>query len=101
MLEGGINIIKPSVILGIFSGLTSICLWVVLNYVNPYSNVRETGVNISTLFMLLLPACLMIFSSLTSKRSLMLFAFIWSLPFSLYFAMTPGIFAVFGVRSSQ
>lgn len=74
-------------------------LWVILTYFNPYSNVKEIGVSISTLFLLLLPACLMIYASLNSKKSFMLFAFIWSIPFSFYFAMTPGIFAIFGITS--
>lgn len=52
---------------------------------------------VTTFVILVLPACLAILSSLTSKQSLMLIAFIWSLPFSLYLVFTPGVFALFGV----
>ncbi|MEH6939936.1 hypothetical protein V7056_19130 [Bacillus sp. JJ664] len=79
--------------------MISMILWIILNYLNPYSDVKETGVNISTLFLLFLPACLTIYASLNSKISFMLIAFVWSLPFSFYFALTPGLFAIFGITS--
>lgn len=90
---------KPSAILGLFSGCISIFLWFFLSNFNPYSNERETGVYISTFITLFLPACLTIYASIKSKKNFMLLAFIWSLPFSFYFAMTPGIFAVFGITN--
>jgi uncharacterized RDD family membrane protein YckC len=49
----------------------------------------------NTFAMLCLPACLAIISSLMYKKYLMLIAFIWSLPISLYLMLTPGIFAWF------
>ncbi|MFD2045074.1 hypothetical protein ACFSTA_15425 [Ornithinibacillus salinisoli] len=72
-------------------------LWMVLHFYNPYVNLNEIGPMGSTFFMLFLPACLAIISSLTTKQWLMLFAILWSLPFSLYFVLTPGIFALFGI----
>ena len=52
---------------------------------------------INTFFMLFLPACLAIIASLITKKFLMLLAFVWSLPLSLYLVLTPGIFALFGI----
>jgi len=90
---------KAGKIFGILSGAASISLWTVLNFFNPYSNMNGIETVVTSFLMLLLPACLAILSSLTSKQSLMPIAFIWSLPFSLYLVFTPGIFALFGVTS--
>ncbi|PGS55791.1 hypothetical protein COC46_02185 [Bacillus sp. AFS041924] len=75
-------------------------MWVVFSFFNP-ANINEFDIDsiTYTFVMLFLPACLLIYSSLTSKKRLMLFAFIWSIPFSFYFALTPGIFAIFGITS--
>lgn len=81
---------------GIIGGFASIILWIVLNFYNPYSNPNEAEPVLTTFIMLLLPACLAIFSSLTFKPSLLLIAFVWSLPFSIYLVFTPGVFALFG-----
>lgn len=86
---------KTALILGVIAGLFSIALWFVLVFYNPYTTSTFDSVAVSTFFMLLLPACLAIISSLMNKKHLMLIAFIWSLPFSLYLALTPGIFSWF------
>ena len=88
---------KASAILGMISGALSICLWIVFSFFNPYSNATDIEPILSTFIMLCLPACLVIISSLMSKKLIMLIAFIWSLPISLYVAMTPSVFALFGV----
>ncbi|MEK5520890.1 hypothetical protein [Bacillus sp. HNG] len=83
--------------LGVISGAFSICLWVIFSFFNPYSNTTDIEPILNTFFMLCIPACLAIISSLISKKVLLLIAFIWSLPISLYVTMTPSIFALFGV----
>ncbi|MFB4166958.1 hypothetical protein [Virgibacillus sp. JSM 102003] len=93
------NIRKVSVVLGVTAGITSVVLWFVLNFYNPYSNPTEISPVVNTFFMLFLPACLAIVASLTSKKILMLIAFLWSLPVSLYLVISPGIFALFGITS--
>ena len=57
----------------------------------------EVGPMVTTFFMLFLPACLALVAIIFSKKWLMLIAFVWSLPFSLYLVFTPGIFVLFGV----
>jgi hypothetical protein len=57
------------------------------------SNSEAMAAN--TFAMLCFPAYLAIISSLMHKKYLMLIAFIWSLPVSLYLMFTPGIFAWF------
>ncbi|PKG27598.1 hypothetical protein CWS20_17885 [Cytobacillus horneckiae] len=90
---------KTSIFLGVIAGVSSIFLWFVLNFYNPYSNLTDSEPMINTFFMLFLPACLAIIASLTSKIFLMLIVFLWSLPISLYLFFTPSIFALFGLTS--
>lgn len=87
---------KPSM-LGLFAGIISIGLWILLMFFNPYSSNLNNDTILITLFMLVLPAITAIISFFTSKRVLMLIAFLWSLPLSLYMLMTPGIFLLFGI----
>ncbi|OZM57560.1 hypothetical protein CIB95_04090 [Lottiidibacillus patelloidae] len=82
--------------MGITGGIFSIFLWLSLNFYNPYSNPNEIEPVLTTFFMLFLPALLAIAASFSPKPSLMLLAFLWSLPFSIYFVLSPGVFALFG-----
>ncbi|WP_442600673.1 hypothetical protein [Paenibacillus sp. KN14-4R] len=86
--------------LGYATGIFSIILWIILVYVNPFSPVEmsRSSMNI-TLTMLALPACLFIIGINRSRSSILLIAFIWSFPYSLYMLRTPGIFLLFGVTS--
>ena len=70
-------------------------LWIVLVFYNPYTGSSPEDMAANTFVTLCLPACLAIISSIMNKKHLMLIAFIWSLPISLYVMMTPGIFAWF------
>lgn len=81
--------------LGVFSGLFTIVLWIVLNFFNPYTTSSFDIVAANTFIMLCIPAFLAIFASFMKKKLLMLIAFIWSFPASLYLMLTPGIFALF------
>lgn len=83
-------------VLGGIAGIFSIGLWIVFVFYNPYSStVIEAGPAINTFLMLCLPACLAIIALIIQKDYLMLIAFIWSLPISLYMLGTPGIFRWF------
>ncbi|NOU94183.1 hypothetical protein GC093_13290 [Paenibacillus sp. LMG 31456] len=90
---------KISSILGITAGIISMILWCIFSFVNPYSNRFEPDAALITFIMLCLPACLAILSAILQQRALMIVSFIWSIPVSLYFTLTPGIFALFGVNS--
>ncbi|MGW6302197.1 hypothetical protein [Peribacillus butanolivorans] len=87
---------------GLVAAIISIALWLLLNFFNPYTN-ETNGTNNDTtsltLFMLVFPAITAIISFFTTRKLLMLIAFIWSLPLSLYMLMTPGIFLLFGMTS--
>lgn len=89
---------KIGKLLGIIAGIASIILWFILVFANPYAPPGN-GPIITTFIMLFLPACLAIFASLKSKQALLLTAFIWSLPISLYVYFTPGIFFLYGITS--
>jgi len=82
-------------VLGVIAGVFSIALWIVLIFKNPYTGSSPEDMATTTFVTLCLPACLAIISSIMNKKYLMLTAFIWSLPISLYVMMTPGIFAWF------
>ncbi|WP_145948074.1 hypothetical protein [Paenibacillus sp. Y412MC10] len=70
-----------------------------LGFFNPYSSSLETAPLQITFFTLCVPAVLAIVSAWFRLKALVLIAFLWSLPISLYFAMTPGIFAWFDAAS--
>lgn len=86
-------------IIGLVSGILSILLWVLLVFFNPYSNEIDVRTMLITLVCLVIPAIIAILSFYMSKKVLMLVAFIWSLPLSLYLIMTPGVFLLFGFTS--
>jgi hypothetical protein len=79
-------------------GALAILLWINFAFINPYNN-PTMGPMLNTFFMLFLPACLAIFSSIRLSQKFMFIAFIWSLPMSLYMVATPGIFALYGITS--
>ncbi|WP_188454842.1 hypothetical protein [Virgibacillus oceani] len=85
--------------LGLIAGISSILLWLILSFFNPYADPTKFEPMITTFFMLLLPACLAIHSAVTSKHIFMLIAFFWSLPISLYMVLTPSIFGLFGAAN--
>ncbi|OZB93765.1 hypothetical protein CJP46_21030 [Paenibacillus sp. XY044] len=81
------------------AGTATILLWVRLGFFNPYSSNLEARPLQITFFMLCVPAVLAIVSTWFGRKTLVLIALLWSLPVSLYLAMTPGIFALFGATS--
>lgn len=89
--------VKASLVIGVISGIVSIALWGILIFFNPYTLPTDIEPMISTFFMLLLPAVLVIISSIFKNKTFLLVAFFWSVPMSIYLSMTPGIFSVFGV----
>lgn len=85
---------------GMFASISTMILWIVLHFFNPYNNQPpETDVLFNTFFTLLVPAFIAFFGALKKKTILLFIAFIWSLPISLYMSMTPGIFKLFGLTS--
>lgn len=85
---------KPAFFLGLSAGFTSIVLWFIFNFYNPYVNPSSGDTVTRTFIMLLLPAVAAITAILLSIPILMLIAFLWSLPFSLYL-MAFSVFSLF------
>ncbi|OZU89420.1 hypothetical protein CIL03_06830 [Virgibacillus indicus] len=81
--------------LGGIAGITSIALWFILIFFNPYSEAFQMEPFLNTLFTLFLPACLAIGAAVAKRKYFMLIAFIWSAPMSTYMALTPGVFKYF------
>lgn len=89
--------VKTTNLLGLLAGISSVILWIILQFFNPYLSSIEFEPFMNTLFFLLLPAILGIYASLAKRKTFMLIAFLWSVPLSLYLTLTPGIFAFFGL----
>lgn len=86
--------------LGILSSLGSITLWLIFVSYNPYNSEQVSNdVFLRSVLFLLVPACLALIGSIINNRIILFIAFIWSLPISLYLAMTPSIFKLFIVTS--
>lgn len=85
--------------LGYSAASASIVLWILFVFFNPYSSGLVRGSAVTTFLMLLLPALLFTAGIALRRSSLLIIAFLWSLPYSLYMAMTPGIFLLFGLTS--
>ncbi|MBD0384200.1 hypothetical protein [Paenibacillus sedimenti] len=82
--------------LGILSSLGTIVLWLILNFYNPYNSASPSNdVLIRTGAFLLAPALVAVIGLIIRKQFIMFIAFFWSLPLSLYIAMTPSIFKLF------
>lgn len=86
--------------LGLLSSLGSIALWLTFVFYNPYNSEQvSNNVLLRSGLFVLAPACLALIGSIIKNRIIMFIAFIWSLPISLYLAMTPSIFKMFLVTS--
>ncbi|WP_127529288.1 hypothetical protein [Paenibacillus kobensis] len=84
----------------VLSSLGTIVLWLILNFNNPYNSASPSNdVLIRTGAFLLTPAFVAVIGTFVKKRFILLIAFFWSLPLSLYLAMTPSIFKLFLVTS--
>ncbi|CAN7398776.1 hypothetical protein LJR153_002526 [Paenibacillus sp. LjRoot153] len=91
---------KLTKLIGLFASIGSMILWIIFALFNPYTHERvENDVLFITLLTLFIPACVALLASVIKRHSLLFIAFIWSLPISLYTAMTPSIFKMFGITS--
>ena len=91
--------LKNPSFLGLVAAIISIALWLLLIFFKPYTNETNNDTTSLTLFMLVFPAIYCNNPFFTTRKLLMLIAFIWSFPISLYMLMTPGIFLLFGMTS--
>ncbi|KRE64799.1 hypothetical protein [Paenibacillus sp. Soil750] len=87
-------------LIGVLASTGSMILWIIFALFNPYTHERvDNDVLINTLFTLFIPACVALLGAVIKRPSLMFIAFVWSLPISLYTAMTPSMFKIFGITS--
>ncbi|CAN7444182.1 hypothetical protein [Paenibacillus sp. LjRoot56] len=91
---------KITKLIGLLASIGSMILWIIFALFNPYTHERvENDVLVITLFTLFIPACVALLATVIRRPSLMFIAFVWSLPISLYTAMTPSMFKMFGITS--
>ncbi|MGO4494973.1 hypothetical protein AB4114_03525 [Paenibacillus sp. 2RAB27] len=91
---------KITKLIGLLASIASMFLWIIFALFNPYTHEHvENDVLVITLFTLFIPASVALLGSVIRRPSLMLIAFVWSLPISLYTAMTPSLFKMFGITS--
>lgn len=80
-------------------GILAIIIWVNLTYIRPYNNPTLAGPLPYPFFLLFMPACLAIFSSLKCNQKWMFVTFLWSLPMSLFMVSMPDISSLYGIIS--
>lgn len=97
-MESSINITIIKLI-GYMSSLMTVFLWLIFIFINPYAEITNRSTLVISIIMLLLPAGLLAIGVFLNRSRLMLLAFIWSFPYSLYMLLTPGIFRLFGITS--
>lgn len=91
---------KASIIVGFLGGGFTLALWIIYIFYNPYTATSQTSEGVmATFIMLVLPAFIAIVATFMNKKYLMLIAFLWSIPISLYLLFTPGVFAWFFLSS--
>lgn len=88
---------KLSRMIGFIGGVSSLLLWLIFIFLNPYSTVVGSDTVLLTCFLLVLPAFLALLSTIYLSEWGMLIVVIWALPISLYLTLTPGIFALMGI----
>ncbi|MEK5429198.1 hypothetical protein [Cytobacillus sp. FSL R7-0680] len=84
-------------VVGFIAGLISMIIWGMFTFLTYSSDFVGIGTALLTFFLLALPALFIIIFIRVSNQFIMLIAVIWSLPCSLYFALTPGFFAIAGL----
>ncbi len=97
--ERGFNIFKRTSFVGIIGALFAITVWVNFTYLNPYDNPTMAGPLPYPFFLLFLPACLAIYSSLTRNQKWMFVTFLWSVPMSMFMYAMPDISSLFSMIS--
>ena len=80
------------------AAIGSLSLWCSLIFFNPYDQ-PDVDVMFNTFLFLFCPAGLALVAAWVKRSWLLFAAFVGSLPVNLYLAMTPGIYALFGVTS--
>ncbi len=82
---------------GLMAALGSVLLWLMFLFINPYSNAAISGLTYIIALTMCSLSVLGIFASLKTRLYLMYLVFLGSLPFGLYFLLTPGVFKWLGV----
>ncbi|WLD94310.1 hypothetical protein [Alkalihalobacillus sp. AL-G] len=85
--------------IGFVASISSIVLWIIMIFLNPYSPGTSLDVVINTFVTLLTPACVVLIGTYFNHSPAIYIGFVISLPISLYLLGTPGIFLFFGVTS--
>lgn len=86
---------RIGVVIGIVASISTLVLFIIMNFFNPYTSTSPNDVLLSTFCGLGLPAILALVAALDRKAWLMYVVFIGSLPLSFYLAGTPSIFRYF------
>ncbi|MFD0694484.1 hypothetical protein ACFQZT_10305 [Paenibacillus sp. GCM10027628] len=92
----GMKVIKR---LGYAASVLTVVLWIIFVWINPYAAGMNRSSTVITFAMLVLPAVVCMSGLFLARSSLILAAFIWGLPYSLYMLLTPSIFLLFGITN--
>ncbi|REE88944.1 hypothetical protein A8990_10740 [Paenibacillus taihuensis] len=84
--------------IGLLSSLLAIGMYFIFLFANPYSSVPANHTTIERMGLFLLaPACAALLGTLRKSHVLLLIAFFWAFPLSLYLVNFPSIFMLFFV----
>ncbi|WP_308639369.1 hypothetical protein [Paenibacillus silvisoli] len=84
-------------LIGFSASALSIICWLFLTWKDPYFEGMNQVEPMHSFLMLVLPACLFGIGLLQARVILMLAAFLWSVPFSIFLMFSSSKFALFGV----
>ncbi|MFF2091352.1 hypothetical protein [Paenibacillus sp. NPDC058174] len=92
-------VVKLTNLIGYTASISTILLWIIFVWVNPYGPGLEKTSAFITFMMLVLPAVIFGTGLMLEKSMILLAAYIWSFPYSMYMVVTPGVFMLFGMTS--
>ncbi|SFS74850.1 hypothetical protein [Paenibacillus sp. BC26] len=84
-------------IVGYAASILTSLLWMVLVWQDPFFEGMNKVDPTQSFLMLVLPACLFGIGLLQSRVIIMLAAFLWSVPFSIFMLFSSSMFVLFGV----
>ncbi|AIQ14300.1 hypothetical protein PDUR_22130 [Paenibacillus durus] len=85
--------------IGYMASASTIALWFILIWVNPYAEGMNQTSPLITLIMLVLPSVLFAIGQFFNRSIILFISFIWSFPYSMYMLLSPGVFLLFGVTN--
>ncbi|REE94545.1 hypothetical protein A8990_101341 [Paenibacillus taihuensis] len=82
--------------IGYSACVLAVIIWALLAWENPYFDGMTQFSPVHSFMMIVLPACLFALGLLQSRVSILIGAFLWSLPYGVVMLTTSGIYLLIG-----